>query len=195
MNRKAKDLILYFYQKHFPDKDGLVWPNEPLKIETDFNELHQLFSGHNYKEDYQILMKSVRAMGSYVPPLVNAYMNLSSTMRSFGTAYNHAFGETDETGILVQVSDILPEKRARHFESYDTKNHQLERRKLFHINIHRLPWWKNSDDSKTNEDLQAIREHKIARERSASTDDSQLTPARRRQQRRRQRRENRKKKQ
>lgn len=195
MNRKAKDMILYFYQKHFPDKDGLVWPIEPLKIETDYNELHDLFSGRNYKEDYQILQKSVRAIGSYVPPLVNAYMNLSSTMRSFGTAYNHAFGETDETGILVQVRDISPEKRARHFETYDTRNRLFERRKLFHINVHRLPWWNNNDDGQNDEDLQALREHKIARQRSLNNDDGQMTPAQRRQMRRQQRRKKREKKQ
>ena len=133
MNRQAKDMILYFYQKHFPDKDGLVWPNEPLLIETDYNKLHELFTGRNYKEDYQILQRSVRELGSYVPPLVNAYMNLSSTMRSFGTAYNHAFGETDETGILVAVKDIYPEKSERHFKSYITRNPLFMRRKLFKI--------------------------------------------------------------
>ena len=134
MDRKAKDMILYFYQKHFPDKDGLVWPNEPMQIETDYNQLHELFNGRNYKEDYQILQRSVRELGSYVPPLVNAYMNLSSTMISFGTAYNHAFGETDETGILVAVSDIYPEKSERHLKSYIIRNPLLMRRKLFKIN-------------------------------------------------------------
>ena len=134
MNRQAKDLILYFYQKHFPDKNGLVWPNEPMKIETDFNKLHEIFNGRNYKEDYQILQHSVRELGSYVPPLVNAYMKLSSTMVSFGTAYNHAFGETDETGILVSVADIYPDKLERYFKSYITRNPLLMRRKLFKIN-------------------------------------------------------------
>ena len=122
MNRRAKDLVLYFYQKHFPDKDGLVWPIEPMKIETDFNELHNLFDGHNYKEDYQILTHSVRALGSTVPPMINAYISLSPTMRSFGTAMNTEFGNTDETGILVTLRDIVPEKRKRYIESYDTKN-------------------------------------------------------------------------
>ena len=134
MNRKAKDLILYFYQKHFPDKDGLVWPNEPLKIEMDYNELHKLFNGRNYKEDYQILQHSVRELGSYVSPLVNAYMKLSPTMVSFGTAYNHAFGETDETGILVSVNDIYPDKTERYFKTYILRNPLLMRRKLFSIN-------------------------------------------------------------
>ena len=189
MNRKAKDLILYFYQKHFPDRDGLAWPLEPLIIETDYNELHNIFTGRNYKEDYQILVKNVRALDSYVPPLVNAYMNLSSTMRSFGTAYNHAFGETDETGILIQVRDIFPEKKDRHLETYNTRNQLFERRKLFNINIHRLPWWKNNSvDDGSMDDL---REHKIARERSLSNSDDSLTPSQRRKQRRENRRERR----
>jgi len=190
MNRRAKDLVLYFYQKHFPDKDGLVWPVEPMAIESDFNELHQLFNGRNYKEDYQILLRAVRELGSHVPPLVNAYMNLSSTMRSFGTAYNHAFGETDETGILVQVRDIFPEKKARHFESYDTKNHLFERRKLFKINIRRMPWWRNASDNDGIDDLLAIKEHKIARDRSSQddNDDKSLSQRQLRRQLRRQRR-------
>ena len=187
MNRRAKDLILYFYQKHFPDRDGLVWPMEPMEIETDYNELHELFVGRNYKEDYQILVRSVRALGSSVPPLVNAYMNLSSTMRSFGTAYNHAFGETDETGILVQVKDIFPEKRARHFESYSTKNSHFERRKFFKINIRRMPWWLNPGSDEDNEMLQSLREHKIARDRASVKEDG-LTPSQQRRQRRLERR-------
>ncbi len=194
MNRRAKDMILYFYQKHFPDRDGLVWPNEPLEIETDFNELHSLFCGHNYKEDYQILLKSVRELGSYVPPLVNAYMNLSSTMRSFGTAYNHAFGETDETGILVSVRDIFPEKKARYFESYNTRNRAFERRKLFKINIQRLPWFKNSDDEAEMQSLQDLKELRIARDRSvASEDDNPPSRRAQRRERRAQRRARRRK--
>lgn len=193
MDRRAKDMILYFYQKHFPDKDGLVWPNEPLTIETDYNELNSLFSGRNYKEDYQILQRSVRELGSYVPPLVNAYMNLSSTMRSFGTAYNHDFGETDETGILVALRDIYPEKRARYFESYDTRNRHFERRKLFKINMRLLPWWKNTENDKENDDLRSLREHKIARDRAKADAFSAPSQSRRarREKRREQRRENR----
>ena len=151
MNRRAKDLILYFYQKHFPDKDGLVWPAEPLQIESDFNELHNLFNGRNYKEDFQILVRNVRALGSSVPAMINAYMNLSPTMRSFGTAINREFGNTDETGILVSLRDLVPEKRKRYIESYDTKNRVLDRLRLFRINMKEQPWWKQIKESERTE--------------------------------------------
>lgn len=190
MNRRAKDLILYFYQKHFPDPDGLVWPNEPLLIESDFNELHALFNGRNYKEDYQILVRSVRELDSAVPPLVNAYMNLSATMRSFGTAYNHEFGETDETGILLTLRDIYPEKKERHFQSYEARNQQFERHRFFRINMQRLPWWKNSSEGDERAELQHLKNAKKARLRAASTE-SPEEKRQQRQQRRQQRREQR----
>lgn len=151
MNRRAKDLILYFYQKHFPDPEGLVWPFTPLEIESDFNELHSLFNGRNYKEDYQILVRSVRALGCTVPAMINAYMNLTPTMRSFGTAKNTEFGDTDETGILVTLRDIVPEKRKRYIESYETKNRVLDRLRLFRINMKQLPWWKQMKESEIAE--------------------------------------------
>lgn len=167
MNRRAKDLVLYFYQKHFPDKDGLVWPAEPLQIESDYNELHSLFNGRNYKEDFQILVRNVRALGSTVPAMINAYMNLSPTMRSFGTAMNHEFGETDETGIMVSLRDLVPEKRKRYIESYDKKNRVLDRLRLFRINMKEQPWWKQIKDSERTE-LRRLKHLKEVSEKAKS---------------------------
>lgn len=151
MNRRAKDLILYFMQKHFPDRDGLVWPYDRLPLESDLNELNSLFNGRNYKEDYQILVRAVRDLGSVVPAMINAYMALSPTMRSFGTAMNKEFGDTDETGILVTIKDIVADKRARYIESYEERNRVLDRLHLFRINMKRMPWWKNTSDEERNE--------------------------------------------
>lgn len=114
MNTTARDYILYFYKKHFPDNEGLVFPKEEIKIETDYNKLVNLFCGKNYKEDYQILVKSVRALKETIPPLVNAYMNLSSTMKSFGTSVNKHFSDVEETGILVTIDDIYDDKKKRY---------------------------------------------------------------------------------
>lgn len=145
LDPQARDMILFFYQKYFPDRDGLVWPYEAVGIEGDYNALVRLFRGRNYKEDYQILLRSVRERGCTVPPLINAYMNLSSTMRTFGTCPNHHLAGTTDTGILITLSDIFPEKRQRYLESYKDKNPKLDRR-LFGINMKLLPWWKQSSD-------------------------------------------------
>ena len=93
--RRGRDMILYFLKKHFDDKENLVIPMKPLKLETPESEL-----------------------GFNIPPLVNAYMNLSPTMKLFGTAINYGFGDVEETGILIAVDEILEEKRIRHINSF-----------------------------------------------------------------------------
>lgn len=117
-NRFGRDMILYFLKKHFNDKGKLITPMQPLLIETDEKVLEKLFCHDTFKEDYKVLNTEVRKLGYNIPPLVNAYMSLSPTMRMFGTAINDGFGDVEETGILIAVDEILEEKRVRHIESY-----------------------------------------------------------------------------
>lgn len=117
-NRQGRDMILYFLKKHFSDKDELITPMQPLKIETDEKILSELFCHNTFKDDYKVLNTEVRKLGYNIPPLVNAYMSLSPTMRMFGTAINYGFGDVEETGILIAVDEILEQKRVRHIESF-----------------------------------------------------------------------------
>ncbi len=117
-NREARDMILYFLSKHFNDPDRLVYPTDPLQLDTDPAELEKLFTEETFREDYKILNTEVRKTGFNIPPLVNAYMGLSPTMRVFGTAVNHEFGEVEETGILIAIDEILEEKRMRHIDTF-----------------------------------------------------------------------------
>ena len=116
--RKGRDMILYFLKKHFDDKDNLIVPMKPLKIEADPKELEKLFCEESFKDDYRILNREVRKLGYDIPPLVNAYMSLSPTMKLFGTAINDGFGDVEETGILIAVDEILEGKRMRHIDSF-----------------------------------------------------------------------------
>lgn len=117
-HRQSRDKILYFLRKHFADKYNLITPMKPLLLESDENELAALFCKDSFKEDYKILNCEIRKAGYNIPPLVNAYMSLSPTMRMFGTAINYGFGDVEETGILIAVDEILAEKRIRHIESF-----------------------------------------------------------------------------
>ncbi|WP_028909351.1 GNAT family N-acetyltransferase [Prevotella sp. AGR2160] len=116
--REGRDMILYFLKKHFDDKENLVIPIHPLKIETPEEKLKTIFTADNFKDDYRILNHEIRKLGYNIPPLVNAYMNLSPTMKLFGTAINYGFGNVEETGILIAVNEILEEKRVRHINSF-----------------------------------------------------------------------------
>ena len=116
LDRPSRDMILYFIQKHFPDPDHLVSvkPELDLPILTDFDQLKEKFTFDTYREDYKLLVKYVRERGAAVPPLVNAYMSLTSTLRSFGTALNPGFGDVEETGLLLTIGDMFEDKVRRH---------------------------------------------------------------------------------
>ncbi len=117
-NQKARNMILYFLKRHFDDPDSLVVPLEPAQIDIHHDEMKKLFRGWTYKENYKILSREVRNLGENIPPLINAYMGLSPTMRTFGTFINHKFGDVEETGILITLRDIYIEKINRHLASY-----------------------------------------------------------------------------
>lgn len=113
-NRQCRDMILGFMHKHFPDPDRLVWPINQLPTKANDPEIQSLYTGQSYKEDFRILNKFIRGMGAKIPPLVNAYMALSPTMRMFGTAINTEFGDVEESGIFLTISEIFADKKDRH---------------------------------------------------------------------------------
>ena len=117
-NTEARNMILYFLKKHFPDEESLVSPIYPLQTDTNEELMKALFCNNDFKDDYKILNQEVRKLGINVPPLVNAYMSLSPKMKVFGTAINHEFGEVEETGILIKIDEILEEKKKRHIETF-----------------------------------------------------------------------------
>jgi hypothetical protein len=117
-HNEARNLIQYFFKKYFRDKENLVYPKKPVEFDYNEEEMQAIFSGANYREDYRILVQSVRQFGENVPPLINAYMNLSPSMKTFGTALNDKFGGVLETGIIVTIKDIYEVKYDRHIETY-----------------------------------------------------------------------------
>ncbi|MDR2520545.1 MAG: GNAT family N-acetyltransferase [Bacteroidales bacterium OttesenSCG-928-I14] len=118
-NKEARDIILFFLDKYFSDKENLVVPIYPLNFQMDYQTLTNIFNKSTYNENYRILNLLIRKnYGINIPPLMSAYMNLSPSMLVFGTAINKNFGNVEETGILVDVCDIFENKKKRHIESF-----------------------------------------------------------------------------
>ena len=117
-DRRCRNLILYFLQKHFPDSDSMVRPINALDTSMDLREMERVFEGNTFKDDYRTLNHLVREQGFNIPPLVNSYMSLSPTMRVFGTAINDEFGDVEETGIFLTIAEIFEEKKQRHIGTY-----------------------------------------------------------------------------
>jgi len=115
----ARDAILYFLKKFFPDPDKYVRPYKPLKPQNSDEVFDKIFTGASLEENYKILNNTVRAKNTTIPPLVNAYMKLSPSMKSFGTAINENFGNVEETGILITINEIYESKKSRFISNID----------------------------------------------------------------------------
>ena len=114
-------MLLFFLKKHFGIKqnalrsriDRMVIPKKPVRLKLS-KRFEALFTENDFREDYKILKHEIQKMGVNIPPLVNTYMNLSPTMKSFGAGINDEFGDVIEAGILIKFDEIHPEKTRRH---------------------------------------------------------------------------------
>lgn len=117
-NKEARNMILYFLNKYFGNQAHLIRLKDPLNLEIDNKKLETVFNLHNYQDEYKVLSKKVRELGENIPPLINAYMGLSPTMKVFGTSVNPYFGGVEETGIMITLADVYKTKSERHVETY-----------------------------------------------------------------------------
>lgn len=113
-NYKARNTLLNFLHKYFEDEYGLVTPIQPLDYDKENAYYQELFKDMDYAQAYKTLFKEIKNNNELIPPLINSYMNLSPSMKVFGTAINEGFGGVEETGILVSVKDMYEEKIDRH---------------------------------------------------------------------------------
>lgn len=116
-NEQAKRAVLGFMKKYFPDTENLVIPKHPIYTSVSQHEINSLTEGMNFKDGFKVLQKYCRDHDENVPPLISNYMQLSPTMKSFGTTKNQDFGDVEETGILIALNDVYPEKSERHLKS------------------------------------------------------------------------------
>lgn len=128
----ARELIYEYMFRYFPDPDKLINPKNEVKVSLEGEKMaRSLFSGNDAASDYKILQKAVRKEGETIPPLFNAYIGLSDTMRMFGSVLDHDFGSTYETGILVTMADLLETKRKRYIDPYiEYLKTVIEKRKI-----------------------------------------------------------------
>ncbi|MFR9652989.1 MAG: GNAT family N-acetyltransferase [Rikenellaceae bacterium] len=130
-NQEARSAIIHFMRNYFPDKEKLMVACSPLDFGIDDPMYREIFLENNYTDDYRTLMQYVRERGETVPPLFGAYMSLSHSMKVFDSFLNTDFGEVEETGILITIPDIYPDKCDRYTRWFDWDNRLLARRRAW----------------------------------------------------------------
>lgn len=117
-DKAARELIIRFLEKHFPDEEELIRPYKALRSRVDNRLLDLILTGDSLNEDLRCLKKALRHLGTSIPPLVNSYINASSSMKIFGSSVNDELSDAIETGLMVRFDEIYPEKRDRHILTF-----------------------------------------------------------------------------
>lgn len=110
---KAASLLMHFLSKHYGDSNNLVRPKIPVAPAGNGD----IFCQDNAKKDYMALKNAVSELGFNIPPLINSYINLASTLTYFGFAECHDLIGAMEGGIMIKVDDIHSDNMERHFKS------------------------------------------------------------------------------
>lgn len=119
---KSRKAILYYLHKFYGDREGLLVSKRPeTYTEKEQAEFDALFSADTPKENYKILNAYVKSLGDAVPPLVHSYIELSSSLKTFGTTFDPDFGDVYDTAIIITLADVYEPKRKRYIESYFQK--------------------------------------------------------------------------
>ena len=168
-NVDARNMLMYFLHKHFPAREGLLQPRNPLELGINVESMERLFTGEDYAEDHKILVRELKERGEFIPPMISSYMNVSPSMMIFDTVINPDFGEVEETGIMITIPDMYPHKVERHTRGIERTNNAL--RKLFDntmIALDKVVTGKAASTVKV-----ALRRRKTERTRRVARDENQ----------------------
>ena len=114
-NLAARDLIYAYLDRYHRGEAGLFEPYQPLAISP---LVVSPFTGDDPQENYKILQRAVREQGTVIPPMFSAYLNITNDLQFFGNAVNDELANVYETGIMVDLKTVYPEKIERYIAPY-----------------------------------------------------------------------------
>lgn len=116
-NETARNLIYEYLRRYHTGEKGLFEPYNPLPFREEI-EAGYPFTGTDPQENYHILQRAVREQGTVIPPMFSAYLNITNDLQFFGNAINDELANVYETGIMVDLHTVYPEKTERYITPY-----------------------------------------------------------------------------
>ena len=120
-NETARELIYAYLEQYHMGEKGLFEPYHPLplpSLQRKDGGKGLPFTGSDKQENYHILQHAVREQGTVIPPMFSAYLNLTNDLQFFGNAVNDELANVYETGIMVDLNAVYPEKKERYITPY-----------------------------------------------------------------------------
>ena len=113
-NPVARELIYTYLDRYHHGEDGLFKPYHQQPLQP----IDSPFEGNDPQENYHILQRVVREQGTVIPPMFSAYLNLTNELQYFGTAIEETFSSVYDSGIMVDLNAVYPEKKERYINPY-----------------------------------------------------------------------------
>lgn len=113
-NETARELIYNYLEMYHKGEEGLFEPYNLLPVQP----IETPFQGTDPQENYHTLQHAVREQGTVIPPMFSAYLNLTNDLQFFGNAVNDELANVYETGIMVDLNTVYPEKKERYINPY-----------------------------------------------------------------------------
>lgn len=121
---KARKAMIYYFEHYFADRENLLIPRKrEILSDDDVMMFSELITGEDYKSDFAKLNRFVRSRGECIPPLLHAYLDLSPTLKTFGTVFDPDFGDIYDTGVMITLDDVYQVKKDRYISTYLKNNH------------------------------------------------------------------------
>ena len=114
-NETARELIYTYLHRYHKGEEELIAPYKPIEIrplEVD------PFNGTDPQENYHILQHAVREQGTVIPSMFSAYLNITNDLQYFGTTIEETFSNVYDSGIMVDLETVYPEKKERYITPY-----------------------------------------------------------------------------
>jgi len=111
---RAFALITAFMKKHCKADRSIV-PTPAYRVKLP-KEAGGILAGDSLKANLRALIANLAQHGEYLPPILKSYLNLTSTIKYYGSAVNDSFGNVVEMGMKLHVPDLDSERWALYFK-------------------------------------------------------------------------------
>ena len=113
----ALEMLVYFYQLHFPPRANYASARTPFQISIESQQsLAKLFPGENYCREFLVLKRQLKTMSLSVPTLFKQYSELCEPggVQFAAFSIDANFGYCVDGLIIVDLKRLKPRKRARY---------------------------------------------------------------------------------
>lgn len=113
----AKELIVYFYQLHFPSDEPLARHRHPYRfIDRNLMTLVGQFEGQRYQDDFKRLKRLLAEMGVAVPTLYKQYGEFCRPggVRFVDFGIDPDFAHCVDGLVVVELTQLKVKKRQRY---------------------------------------------------------------------------------